>query len=111
MPTQNEVKARKADREFNGVEYARDGPPGPVLALLRSLFPTTGLVVGSFEFDRYAGRRERVGLDWRPGSGGGSPPQRERWGGAIPDWQVALNSGSRGFARLGGKVPPPLSKW
>ena len=70
MPTQNEVKARKADREFSDVEYVRNGPPGPVLALLRSLFPTTGLVVGSFEFDRYAGRRERVGLDWRPGSGG-----------------------------------------
>jgi len=29
-----EAKARKADREFNGVEHARNGPPGPVLALL-----------------------------------------------------------------------------
>jgi len=29
--------ARKTDREFKGVEYVRNGPPGPMLTLLRSL--------------------------------------------------------------------------
>jgi len=47
VPTDYEVKTRKADREFSGAEYVRNGPPGPVLALLRSLPLTTGLVVGA----------------------------------------------------------------
>jgi len=42
-----EAKALKADHEFSGTEYVRNGPPGPVLALLRSMPPTTGLVVGA----------------------------------------------------------------
>ena len=46
VPTDYEVKARKADREFSGVEYVRNGPPGPVHTLLRSMPPTIGLVVG-----------------------------------------------------------------
>ena len=29
------------------MEYVRNGPLGPVLALLRSMPPTTGLVVGA----------------------------------------------------------------
>ena len=47
MPTNYEAKARKTDREFSGVEYVRNGPPGPVLTLLRSMPPTIGLVVGA----------------------------------------------------------------
>jgi len=47
VPINYEVKVRKADREFNGVEYVRNGPPDPVLTLLRSMPPTTGLVVGT----------------------------------------------------------------
>ena len=43
-----EVKARKADRELSSVEYVlRNGPPGPVLTLMRSVPPTIGLVVGA----------------------------------------------------------------
>jgi len=41
-----EAKARNVDREFNSAEYVRNAPPGPVLTLLRSMPPTTGLVVG-----------------------------------------------------------------
>jgi len=47
----DETNAHKADREFNGAEFVRNGPPGPVLTLLRSMPPTIGLVVrarGSF---------------------------------------------------------------
>ena len=40
-------EARKADHEFSGAEYVRNGPPGPVLTLLRYVPPTTGLVVGA----------------------------------------------------------------
>ena len=32
------------------------------------------------------GGGERVGLDWRPGSGRVHLPQRESWGGAILGW-------------------------
>jgi len=35
VPMDNEAKTRKADCEFNGAEYVRNGPAGPVLALLR----------------------------------------------------------------------------
>ena len=42
-----ETKARKVDAEYNGWPYQRGGPPGPVLTLLRSLPPVTGLGVGS----------------------------------------------------------------
>ena len=38
---------RRADRELSGVEYVWNGPPCPVLALLRSMSSTTGLVVGA----------------------------------------------------------------
>jgi len=44
-----EVKAGKAYREFSGVEYARNGPLGTVLALLWSVLPAIGLVVGARE--------------------------------------------------------------
>jgi len=55
VPMDYEVKARKADREFNGVEYVRNGPPGPVLTfLLRSMPPTIGLV------DETRGKLSRV---------------------------------------------------
>ena len=41
------------DAEYNGWPYQRGGPPGPVLALLRSLPPVTGLGVGfAGEFSR-----------------------------------------------------------
>jgi len=40
-------KARKADRELGVVEYVRNGPPGSVLTLLRSMLPTIGVVVGA----------------------------------------------------------------
>jgi len=30
--------ARKADREFNGAEYVRNKPPGPMLALLNEVY-------------------------------------------------------------------------
>ena len=143
-----EVKARKANREFSSAEYVRIGPPGPVLTLLRSMPPTTGLVVGArgelscsakqFEsdcaktcpsYDRklyqlrlwrvllarrgsgpirgtrsyrgleavhhwplglggYAGGRERVGLDWRPGSGRVHLPSASAGGGAVLGWQL-----------------------
>jgi len=42
-----EAKAHKADRKFNGAEYVRNGPPGPMLTLLRSIPLTIGLVVGA----------------------------------------------------------------
>ena len=45
----DETNAHKADREFNGAEFVRNGPPGPVLTLLRSMPPTIGLVVGTGE--------------------------------------------------------------
>jgi len=41
VPMDYEAKARKADRKFNGSEYVRNGPPGPVLALLWSMPPST----------------------------------------------------------------------
>ena len=47
VPKDYEVKARKADREFSGVEYVRNVPPGPVLALLRSMPPAISIVVGA----------------------------------------------------------------
>ena len=47
MPKDCEVKAREVDRELSGVEYVRKEPPGPALALLRSIPPTIGLVVGA----------------------------------------------------------------
>jgi len=47
MPTDYEAKALKADRELNGAEYMRNGPPGPVLNLLRFMPPTIGLVIGA----------------------------------------------------------------
>jgi len=54
VPTDYEVKARKADREFSGAEYARNRPPGPVLTLLKSMPPMTGLVVGHGRSSRTA---------------------------------------------------------
>jgi len=42
-----EAKDRKTDREFSGVEFVRNGPPGSVLTFFRSMPPTTGLVVGA----------------------------------------------------------------
>jgi len=47
VPTDCKVKARTADREFDGAEYVRNGPPDPVLALLKSMLSTIGLVVGA----------------------------------------------------------------
>ena len=47
VPMEYEVKARMADRKFSGVGYVRNGPPGPVLTLLRSVPPTTGIIVGA----------------------------------------------------------------
>jgi len=47
VPADYKAKARKADRDFNGVGYVRNGPPGPVLALLRSMPPTIDLAVGA----------------------------------------------------------------
>jgi len=50
-------KARKVDAEDNGWLYQRGGPPGPVLTLLRSLPPVTGLGVGfAGEFSREVGQ-------------------------------------------------------
>ena len=46
-PMEHEAKARKADCEFNDAEHVRNGPPDPVLALLRSVPSTTDLVVGA----------------------------------------------------------------
>ena len=46
VPADYEVKAMKVDAEYNGWPYQRGGPPGPVLTLLRSLPPVTGLGVG-----------------------------------------------------------------
>ena len=55
--TDYEVKARKVDAEYNGWPYQRGGPPGPVLTLLRSLPPVTGLGVGfAGEFSREVGQ-------------------------------------------------------
>ena len=42
VPVDYATKARKADREFNGAGYVRNGPPGPVLTFLRSMPPTIG---------------------------------------------------------------------
>ena len=47
VPADYKAKARKADREFSGSGYVRNEPPDPVLTLLRSMPPTTGLVVGT----------------------------------------------------------------
>ena len=45
------------DAEYNGWPYQRGGPPGPVLTLLRSLPPVTGLGVGfAGEFSRDVGQ-------------------------------------------------------
>jgi len=53
VPADYETKARKVDAEYNGWPYQRGGPPGPVLTLLRSLPPATGLGVGfAGEFSR-----------------------------------------------------------
>jgi len=41
------TKARKADRDSEGAEHVQNGPTGHVLALLRSMPPTIGLVVGA----------------------------------------------------------------
>jgi len=43
VPANYEVIARKVDAEYSGWPYQRGGPPGPVLALLRSFPPVTGL--------------------------------------------------------------------
>ena len=43
----DETNAHKADREFNGAEFVRNGRT--VLTLLRSMPPTIGLVVGTGE--------------------------------------------------------------
>ena len=48
VPMDYEAKGREADRELSGVEYVRNGPPGPILTLLRFMPPTTGLVVGAW---------------------------------------------------------------
>ena len=51
VPADYETKARKAD--YSGWPHLRGGPPGPVLTLLRSLPPVTGLGVGfAGEFSR-----------------------------------------------------------
>ena len=42
VPADYEAKARKVDAEDNGWPYQCGGPPGPVLALLRSLPPGGG---------------------------------------------------------------------
>jgi len=43
--------------EYNGWPYQRGGPPGPVLTLLHSLPPVTGLGVGfAGEFSRKVGQ-------------------------------------------------------
>ena len=39
VPKDYEVKVRKTDREFNGVEYVGDGLSGPVLACCDLCFP------------------------------------------------------------------------
>ena len=53
VPAEYESKARKVDAKYNDWPYQRGGPPGPVLALLRSLPPVTGLGVGfAGEFSR-----------------------------------------------------------
>jgi len=57
VPADYETKARKVDAEYNGWPYRRGGPPGPVLTLLRSLPPVTGLgVVFAGEFSREVGQ-------------------------------------------------------
>ena len=57
VPADYETKARKVDAEYNGWPYQRGGPPGPVLTLLRSLPPVTGLGVGfAGEFSRDVGQ-------------------------------------------------------
>ena len=57
IPADYETKARKVYAEYNGWPYQRGGPPGPVLTLLRSLPPVTGLGVGSAgEFLRDVGQ-------------------------------------------------------
>ena len=43
VPANYEVIARKVDAEYSGWPYQRGGPPGPVLALLRSFPSVTGL--------------------------------------------------------------------
>ena len=46
--------------EYNGWPYQRGGPPGPVLTLLHSLPPVTGLGVGfAGEFSREVGSSSR----------------------------------------------------
>ena len=46
VPADYETRARKVGVEYNGWPYQRGSPPGPVLTLLRSLPPVTGLGVG-----------------------------------------------------------------
>jgi len=43
VPADYEAKARKADPEFSDVEYVRNGPPSPMLTLLRSMLPPSVL--------------------------------------------------------------------
>jgi hypothetical protein len=48
-----EANARRVDAAYNDFPVVRDGPPGPVLAMLRGMPPVTGLVVGAYgEFSR-----------------------------------------------------------
>ena len=57
VPADYETKARKVDAKYNDWPYQRGGPPGPVLALLHSLPPVTGLGVGfAGEFSREVGQ-------------------------------------------------------
>jgi len=57
VPADYETGARKVGAEYHGWPYQRGGPPGPVLTLLRSLPPVTGLGVGfAGEFSREVGQ-------------------------------------------------------
>ena len=78
VPADYETKARKVDAEYNGWPYQCGGPPGPVLTLLRSLPPVTGLGVGfagGFSHEVWQSQKR---VQWCPSASGAATARIRR---------------------------------